>query len=302
MKNLPVYLSLLALSIQFVACKSDNKIDQQIEALEKSYDASGSRAQADSLLLLYADAVKKHPNDQAANFRYLVRTAGIQFLVREDGPLSVKTASDALTKYGKGQNLTEIAGLFARMWIARDYHKPAASRFKPDEIDLIQAFLLSNQPWIDSSLVRLEKEMMDANGQIINKKKATAFIETSEGYAIAIRPNNPDKYVDLMMRAAGVAKTIGNPNLAIQLYYAVAEKMPDHPKAPTALFMMGFTYENDMSDLDKARSTYESFLQKYPNDPDYADDAQNALKLLGKSPEEIIREFEKNKKDEQNPK
>lgn len=302
MKNLPVYLSLLALSIQFVACKSDNKIDQQIEALEKSYDASGSRAQADSLLLLYADAVKKHPNDQAANFRYLVRTAGIQFLVREDGPLSVKTASDALAKYGKGQNLTEIAGLFARMWIARDYHKPAASRFKPDEIDLIQAFLLSNQSWIDSSLVRLEKEMMDANGQIINKKKATAFIETSEGYAIAIRANNPDKYVDLMMRAAGVAKTIGNPNLAVQLYYAVAEKLPEHHKAPTALFMMGFTYDNDMGDLDKARSTYQSFLQKYPNDPDYADDAEYGLKLLGKSNEEIVRGFEKNKKDEQNPK
>ena len=300
MRNLPVYLFLLALSTQFIACKSD-KIDQQIEALEKSYAASGTRAQADSLLLLYAAAVKKHPDDEAANFRYLVRSANIQFFVKEDGPLAVKTANDALARYGKGQNLTELAGLFARMWIARDYHKQAASRFKPDEIDLIQSFLLGNQAWIDSSLVRIDKEMTDASGQLTDKKKAEAFIETSEGYAIAVRPSNPDKYADLMMKAAGVAKTIGNPNLAIQLYYAVAEKMPEHPKAPTALFMMGFTYENDMNDLEKAKATYESFLQKYPNDPDYADDAQNALKLLGKSPEEIIREFEKNKKGEQNP-
>ena len=69
--------------------------------------------------------------------------------------------------------------------------------------------------------------------------------------------------------------------------------MPQHPKAPTALFMMGFIYENDLGDLNKAKETYQTFLNRYPNDPDYADDAQNALKFLGKSPEEIIREFEK---------
>jgi TolA-binding protein len=57
--------------------------------------------------------------------------------------------------------------------------------------------------------------------------------------------------------------------------------------------MIGFVQENDLNQLDKAKATYESFLAKYPNDPDFTDDAQNALKLLGKSPEEIIKEFEK---------
>lgn len=58
--------------------------------------------------------------------------------------------------------------------------------------------------------------------------------------------------------------------------------------------MIGFVYENDLNDLENAKQTYEAFLQKYPNDPDFADDAQMALKNLGKSPEELIKEFEQN--------
>ena len=56
-----------------------------------------------------------------------------------------------------------------------------------------------------------------------------------------------------------------------------------------ALFMTGFVYENDLMDLKNAKASYESFLKRYPNDPDFADDAQMALKMLGKSPEEIIK-------------
>jgi TolA-binding protein len=100
--------------------------------------------------------------------------------------------------------------------------------------------------------------------------------------------------VELNMKAAGLAKTIGEPNTALRFYYNVAEKLPTHPKAPTALFMMGFIYENDLKDMEKAKSTYEEFLKRYPNDPDYVDDAQNALQFLGIPPEEIIKQFEQN--------
>ena len=66
-----------------------------------------------------------------------------------------------------------------------------------------------------------------------------------------------------------------------------------------ALFMTGFVQENLLKNLDKAKTAYELFLQRYPNDPDFADDAQNCLKLLGKSPEEIFQQFEKQSKETQ---
>ena len=144
---------------------------------------------------------------------------------------------------------------------------------------------------LEQQLVTLDKEFGGA--KVVDKEKAVAFIQTSEELAALVQPTDPDKYVAVLLKAAGLAKTIENPQKAIDLYGKVANGMPQHPKAPTALFMQAFVYENDLGDLQQAKTAYESFLSKYPNDPDFADDAQNSLKMLGKSPEEIIREFEK---------
>jgi len=140
-------------------------------------------------------------------------------------------------------------------------------------------------------LIALDKAM--GGTAVTDKSKAAEFIKTSEELAVLVEKSNPDQYVDVLLKAAGLAKTVENPQKAIEIYTKIATGLPQHKKAPTALFMIGFVQENDLADLEKAKATYESFLQKYPNDPDFADDAQNALKLLGKSPDEIIKEFEK---------
>ena len=144
---------------------------------------------------------------------------------------------------------------------------------------------------LDQQLIALDKEIGGA--KVADKEKAAAFIKTSEELAALLQSTDPDKYAALLIKAGGLAKTIENPQKAIELYGKVVNGMPQHPKAPTALFMQAFVYENDLGDLQKAKAAYELFLEKYPNDPDFADDAQNSLKMLGKSPEEIIREFEK---------
>ena len=126
-----------------------------------------------------------------------------------------------------------------------------------------------------------------------DKSKDDEFIKNSEELAVLVEKNKQDQYINVLLTAACLAKTVGQPQKAIELYAKIAEGLPQHKKAPTALFMIGFVQENDLADLEKAKATYESFLQKYRNDPDVADDAQNAIKLLGKSPDDIIKEFEK---------
>ena len=150
---------------------------------------------------------------------------------------------------------------------------------------------------LEASLLQLAKDMTASNGTVADTSKAAAFIKTAEAYAALVRTTQPDKYADLLLKAAGVAKSVGNSAKALELYTAVAEKMPQHPKAPMALFMEGFIQENDRGDTAMARARYQAFLAKYPNDPDFADDAQNALKNLGKSPEDLIREFEAQNKN-----
>lgn len=143
---------------------------------------------------------------------------------------------------------------------------------------------------LTQTLAQLDKEMGGASPT--DKTKALEFIKTAEELAALVQGSNPDQYADLMLKAAGLAKTIEEPRKAIELYHKVAIGMPKHPKAPTALFMLAFVYENDMRDLFKAKAAYEAFLERYPNDPDFTDDAQNALKQIGKSPEELAKQFE----------
>lgn len=159
---------------------------------------------------------------------------------------------------------------------------------------LVSLVFLSCKPTpadLEKKLVDLDKEIGGAKAP--NKEKAAQFIQTSEELAALVQSSDQEKYVGVLLKAAGLAKSVENPNKAIELYGKVSEGLPQHAKAPSALFMQAFIYENDLNDIQKAKTTYESFLQRYPGDPDFADDAQNALKMLGKSPEEIVKEFEK---------
>lgn len=263
-------------------------ISKQEQSLQQSY----TPGKADTLLQLYQEAVKAQPEKHAENFGYLVKGARIKFVRQNDAVEAVRWVDNAMKNHAQGQPLTEPIGLLALVWSSYMYKASPELQRNPDEIDLMRAYLEKNMTWIDSSLVRLDKEM---GSPIVNDKaKAEEFIRIAEAYSNLLQTRNTDKSVDLLLKAGGLAKTIGNANKAIQLYYNVGEKMPQHPKAPTALFMMAFIYENDLKDLDKAKATYEEFLKRYPKDPDYADDAQNALKYLGLSADEIIKRFEKN--------
>lgn len=283
-------LSAIACGIFLFACQQDPA--SKIPALEQALETAYSPGKADSLVDLYLAAVKAHPTKHAEDLHYLTKAAEIKLLRKNDHVGAARLLDKALIEHGNGQDLSETITVLTQVQHAYLYKSAPGLSRNPDDIDQMHANLSKNLQWIDSSLVRLDKEM--GSPAVQDKAKAELFIEVAETYAAFVQNSNPDKSVDLYLKAAGLAKTIGNPNKALQLYYNVGEKMPEHYKAPTALFMMAFIYENDLHQLDKAKETYEDFLKRYPNDPDYADDAQNALKFLGKSAEEIIREFEKN--------
>ena len=144
---------------------------------------------------------------------------------------------------------------------------------------------------LTQKLIDIDKAMGGAN--VTDQAKAAEFVKTSEQLAAMVEKTNPDQYVDVLLKAGGLAITIKDYPKAIELYKRVSEGLPQHPKAPTALFLQAFVYDNNMADLENAKKTYEEFLQKYPNDPDFADDAKIMLERLGTPAEEIIKGFDK---------
>lgn len=95
-----------------------------------------------------------------------------------------------------------------------------------------------------------------------------------------------------LFKAADVSRGIKDFGNAVKLWGQVWRTYGNYSKAPDALFLQGFTFDNDLEDKKMAKKYYEDFLKKYPSHP-YANQVQQLLGVLGKSPEELIKEFQK---------
>lgn len=104
--------------------------------------------------------------------------------------------------------------------------------------------------------------------------------------------------VDYLLRAGDVSVRLKDFERTVGYYDKVLTEYPSSQKAPKALFMKAFTLDNKMGRLEEAKKVYEEFLTKYPDD-DFAKDAAFSLKNLGKSAEEIIKEFEAQKEGQE---
>ncbi|MDB5284150.1 MAG: hypothetical protein JWO06_3225 [Bacteroidota bacterium] len=94
-----------------------------------------------------------------------------------------------------------------------------------------------------------------------------------------------------LFKAANYYPYLHKPLKGIELYARVYDHYPTFRKRPYALFLQGFTYENELHNLDSAKAKYLLFLSLYPTHP-IAHDVEITLSNLGKSPEQIMMEIQ----------
>lgn len=94
-----------------------------------------------------------------------------------------------------------------------------------------------------------------------------------------------------LYRAAEVARSTNEAQRAATIYRTLYDRYPTFSNAPEALFMLAFTYDENLRDYDRARAVYEEFLEKHP-DHFFAKDAPLMIKNLGKTSEELLKELE----------
>jgi tetratricopeptide (TPR) repeat protein len=135
----------------------------------------------------------------------------------------------------------------------------------------------------------LEDELFGDLTGMINREKAIELVNAYVDFA----DNNPndEKAAEYLFRAADVSMNTGYPERAVELYTRVYREYPEFEKRPECLFLIAFIYENQLLNLQRAEHNYRQFLELYP-DHDLADDAEILLEHLGKSPDEMVREFE----------
>lgn len=94
-----------------------------------------------------------------------------------------------------------------------------------------------------------------------------------------------------LFRAGNIAVGIGSFNDAVKYFERVHQNYSDYERAPDALFLEGFTYENHLKDINNAKKCYNDFLQQFPNNQ-LADQVRVVLQNIEKSPEELVKSFQ----------
>ena len=94
-----------------------------------------------------------------------------------------------------------------------------------------------------------------------------------------------------LFKAADISMFQQEGGQTIAILDRILAKYPQHELAAMSLFLKAFTFDTRLNDTASARVYYKQFVNKYP-DEEFTDDAINALKNLGKTPEELVREFE----------
>lgn len=99
-----------------------------------------------------------------------------------------------------------------------------------------------------------------------------------------------------LYKAANLSMNLNWGKSAIDILEKFLTLYPDHKLASDALFFKGFVFDNQLNDDAKAGECYREFLKKYPTHA-FASSAEASIHNLGKTDEELIREFEKMNSD-----
>ena len=97
---------------------------------------------------------------------------------------------------------------------------------------------------------------------------------------------------EYLFKAAEIAEHLGFPTKSIELYQDCYDYYPNFSYRPECLFRIANIYEFTLQDYATAKQTYFDIV-KFHKDHPIAKDAKDAMGNIGKSDEDLIREFEK---------
>lgn len=96
---------------------------------------------------------------------------------------------------------------------------------------------------------------------------------------------------DFLFRAGELARYIGRPKKAVELYSNLFNGFPEYPKRVETLNLIAFVYDFDLNEKEKARETYAQIIENFPEHK-LAEDARARLETIDLSDEELIELFQ----------
>ncbi len=97
---------------------------------------------------------------------------------------------------------------------------------------------------------------------------------------------------DMLRKSASTTGDLGEHEKAITLWDRLIKDYPQWPRTPDAHYFRAFAIENGLGRKGEAKTAYEEFIAKYP-DNQFADDAVKMIEYMNFTDEELIEMFKK---------
>jgi hypothetical protein len=105
----------------------------------------------------------------------------------------------------------------------------------------------------------------------------------------------------ILFQAAQQLEAHNLPEKAVQILENIQKNYSETAYAAKALLTEGFIYNNVLNDAEQAKAKYNEYLSKYRDlDKNLTRDVELELKNIGKSADELIKEFEAKLKEADN--
>jgi len=276
--------------------KLQTLIAQQEEILYNEDGKMNAQVSAD-LRRKYADYANKFPEDKRTA-GYLYKSAKMQNDMNS-GLAASKALETLIEKYPKSEAAPDAHLLLADIYdnqlnkgaeaqaLATTFLKNFPNHAKAKEAQFYQK---PQNERLSIRIKELEDKLYADKTARVDIAMANQLIGKYETF-VQVNPKSKDA-PGYLYKAGEVARSTNNTRKALSLWERLYAEYRGYEKAPQALFLQGFIYENDLKNLDKAKELYNAFLKKYPKH-DLVDDVKFSLNNLGKPADEIIKSFEK---------
>jgi TolA-binding protein len=152
----------------------------------------------------------------------------------------------------------------------------------------------SNKEEALTKIKELEGKLLDSNGN--PKDEASAYNLQVAYDDFSERFSEDPQASEYLFKAATISINLNWGESAVKILDKFMLKYPESPQAPEALFFLGYVHDDLINNDVKAGEYYNQFLKKYPGHT-LAKDAEASIRNLGKTDEELMREFEKMNSD-----
>ena len=126
------------------------------------------------------------------------------------------------------------------------------------------------------------------NSSIFEQRNAQALLDVYKAYATALPLDSMAP--EYLFRAAGVARSMKDPQQSIFLYDRIVRDYPGWKKLPDTYYLKAFVIDSDLGKKGEAQTAYTYVIDNFPEHP-FAEQARLAIANLNFTDEELIARF-----------